>query len=61
MGYFVCILGWIAAVLCCVCSTEDINVRWYRTAQNTTDLMTRQADVQFGADFSLDQVVEVKR
>ena len=36
-------------------------IQWYRTAQNTTDRLTKQADVQFGADFPSDAVIYINR
>ena len=48
---------WIA--LCS--SSNSSNVQWYRTAQYTDDRMTKQQDVNFGDNFDLDVVVEIKR
>ena len=36
-------------------------VQWYRTAQDTSDRLTSQPDVQFGADFSSDAVIYINR
>ena len=44
-----------------LCYTECADVEWYRTAQGNADRMTKQSDLQFGEDFSLDQVVMVNR
>ena len=37
------------------------SVEWYRTAQNTADRLTKKDDLTFGEDFSMDEVVEIKR
>lgn len=55
-----CTLAYIVSLVV-ICSADGGNVQWYRTAQNTNDRITKQSDVEFGEDFSLDTVVEIKR
>ena len=40
---------------------EASNIQWYRTAQNTTDRISRLPDLPFGEDFPSDAVVVVDR
>ena len=37
------------------------SVQWYRTAQATPDLIARQPDLQFGADFPSSAIVHINR
>ena len=41
--------------------TDCASVEWYRTAQNTADRLTKKDDLNFGEDFSMDEVVKIKR
>lgn len=52
-----------ALVLCAagLISVSTADVQWYRTAQGNSDRLTKQSDLQFGADFSYDQVVMINR
>ncbi len=38
-----------------------VDVHWYRTAQSTTDRLTKQDDLKFQDDFSFNQVVTINR
>ena len=52
----VCVLAYLLAI-----NVARADIKWYRTAQGTTDRLTNQSDLQFGEDFSLDQVVMINR
>jgi len=36
-------------------------IQWYRTAQETNDRLTRQANISFGSDFSSNATITVNR
>ena len=59
MSYVTCILAYLLAIS--NSHVAEANVQWYRTAQGTSDRLTKQSDLQFSGDFSFDQVVMINR
>ena len=54
----------IAAMLLhvvCNASAANTNVVWYTTAQGTPDILSRQPDLKFEADFSSPALVSINR
>lgn len=50
----------------CLCTARNTvnhvtTIEWFRTAKYTNDRLTKQADIIFGEDFHLDQMITITR